>query len=191
MEPASAGPASAPFTAASDPPASSIGLGPGVQPAATRSNNTRSRRGFTRSQTLHPAVDVGLPGAANARVIRFRFALVLLAVAGCAVPARTVPLDLDAANPDAEETPARAPLTALTAPSGEDPPAKAAAGEFVCPMHPEVRSATPGTCPKCGMKLVKKQDPAPFVCPMHPEVRSATPGKCPKCGMNLEPGGAP
>jgi FtsP/CotA-like multicopper oxidase with cupredoxin domain len=25
---------------------------------------------------------------------------------------------------------------------------------FVCPMHPEVTSRQPGTCPKCGMKLV-------------------------------------
>src|SRR4051794_33407810 len=25
---------------------------------------------------------------------------------------------------------------------------------FVCPMDPEVRSATPGKCPRCGMKLV-------------------------------------
>lgn len=25
---------------------------------------------------------------------------------------------------------------------------------FVCPMHPDVRVATPGTCPKCGMRLV-------------------------------------
>jgi uncharacterized protein involved in copper resistance len=28
---------------------------------------------------------------------------------------------------------------------------------YVCPMHPEVTSATPGTCPKCGMTLVKKE----------------------------------
>jgi len=30
----------------------------------------------------------------------------------------------------------------------------AAAPAYVCPMHPEVTSAEPGTCPKCGMKLV-------------------------------------
>jgi FtsP/CotA-like multicopper oxidase with cupredoxin domain len=28
------------------------------------------------------------------------------------------------------------------------------ASEYVCPMHPEVVSTEPGTCPKCGMKLV-------------------------------------
>jgi hypothetical protein len=26
---------------------------------------------------------------------------------------------------------------------------------YTCPMHPEVRSATPGNCPKCGMTLVQ------------------------------------
>ncbi len=25
--------------------------------------------------------------------------------------------------------------------------------EYTCPMHPEVRQAGPGTCPKCGMTL--------------------------------------
>src|SRR2546426_332407 len=25
---------------------------------------------------------------------------------------------------------------------------------YTCPMHPEIRSPSPGTCPKCGMKLV-------------------------------------
>lgn len=28
---------------------------------------------------------------------------------------------------------------------------------YVCPMHPEVTSATPASCPKCGMALVKKE----------------------------------
>ena len=27
---------------------------------------------------------------------------------------------------------------------------------YTCPMHPEVQSATPGKCPKCGMDLVLK-----------------------------------
>lgn len=27
------------------------------------------------------------------------------------------------------------------------------AGTYSCPMHPEVRQATPGTCPDCGMAL--------------------------------------
>ncbi len=28
---------------------------------------------------------------------------------------------------------------------------------YTCPMHPEVKSNTPGNCPKCGMALVKKE----------------------------------
>jgi len=28
---------------------------------------------------------------------------------------------------------------------------------YVCPMHPDVIHAKPGICPKCGMKLVKKE----------------------------------
>lgn len=31
-----------------------------------------------------------------------------------------------------------------------------AAASYTCPMHPEVISATPGKCPKCGMTLVPK-----------------------------------
>lgn len=27
---------------------------------------------------------------------------------------------------------------------------------YVCPMHPEVTSDKPGSCPKCGMALVKQ-----------------------------------
>ncbi len=28
--------------------------------------------------------------------------------------------------------------------------------KYTCPMHPEVISDKPGSCPKCGMDLVKK-----------------------------------
>src|SRR5438552_4125940 len=31
---------------------------------------------------------------------------------------------------------------------------------YVCPMHKEVASNTPGNCPKCGMKLVAKKNAA-------------------------------
>ena len=33
------------------------------------------------------------------------------------------------------------------------------AGEYSCPMHPEVKSKTPGSCPKCGMHLKQASKP--------------------------------
>ena len=35
-------------------------------------------------------------------------------------------------------------------------PALQGASLYVCPMHPEVTSATAGDCPKCGMKLERR-----------------------------------
>jgi FtsP/CotA-like multicopper oxidase with cupredoxin domain len=67
----------------------------------------------------------------------------------------------------------------------------APATAYACPMHPDVTSSEPGTCPKCGMQLLpvrtEEETPTSYVCPMHPEVTSSEPGTCPKCGMKLVP----
>lgn len=40
------------------------------------------------------------------------------------------------------------------------PAAPSPAGQlYSCPMHPEVEQASPGSCPKCGMTLVRRTDP--------------------------------
>ena len=68
-------------------------------------------------------------------------------------------------------------------------PAAPAGALYTCPMHPEIVSSTPGSCPKCGMALVPvvTAAAAEYTCPMHPEIRSPKPGNCPKCGMALVP----
>jgi P-type Cu+ transporter len=71
------------------------------------------------------------------------------------------------------------------------PPEARAGAIYVCPMDPEVRQATPGPCPKCGMALEPDLS-APlmgveYTCPMHPEIVRDEPGACPICGMALEP----
>lgn len=45
---------------------------------------------------------------------------------------------------------------AARAAGGESAAPPAADGVYVCPMHPEVTSAAPGECPRCGMALVKR-----------------------------------
>lgn len=66
--------------------------------------------------------------------------------------------------------------------------------QYTCPMHPEIRSDRPGSCPKCGMTLealapIPPKSGGVYTCPMHPEIERDGPGSCPKCGMALEPKG--
>jgi P-type Cu+ transporter len=70
-------------------------------------------------------------------------------------------------------------------------PISDATGAYVCPMCPEVRSAKPDACPRCGMALEPEMPVAAtrveYTCPMHPEIVRPGPGNCPICGMALEP----
>src|SRR3954454_5615049 len=56
---------------------------------------------------------------------------------------------------------------------------------YACPMHPDVISEEPASCPKCGMKLLPTA--ATYACPMHAHVVSDEAGRCPECGMKLMP----
>ena len=80
---------------------------------------------------------------------------------------------------------------AHTAKPAAAPEPAPSAGQYTCPMHPEIVQKGPGSCPKCGMALVPivpaARPVAEYTCPMHPEVRSDKPGNCPKCGMALVP----
>ena len=61
--------------------------------------------------------------------------------------------------------------------------------KYSCPMHADVKSDKPGTCPKCGMNLTapkKEGMKMAYCCPMHADVKSDKPGTCPKCGMGLK-----
>ena len=94
----------------------------------------------------------------------------LLLLAGCSTtPPPTAGRAQNPANPAAAESPRPpyAPPQAARQPRtlprrrrtgheqhGSAPGAESQAVAYTCPMHPEVRSAEPGTCPKCGMALV-------------------------------------
>ena len=109
-------------------------------------------------------------------------ALTVLFLTGCA--GNTPPPRFSAVSPADGEAPEAAtppPAPALTGgldTSGPDPAGATAKpgasheghaapahtpvdAEYSCVMHPEVRQASPGSCPKCGMTLGKRQDERP------------------------------
>lgn len=94
-----------------------------------------------------------------ARVLVLVLAVVL--VAGCTpkTPKKAAPATK---APAAQSAVKEAPATAAA-----QPKAQPAAEVWTCPMHPEVREAKAGKCPKCGMDLVKATatTPAPMAMP--------------------------
>ena len=78
-----------------------------------------------------------------------------------------------------------------TLPHTDSPSTPSSASAYICPMCPEVRSAGPAACPRCGMALERETPLATtrveYTCPMHPEIVRSGPGHCPICGMALEP----
>jgi len=48
-------------------------------------------------------------------------------------------------------------MLALASCKHEDPKADTVRTHYTCEMHPEVVTATPGKCPKCGMELTEKK----------------------------------
>jgi hypothetical protein len=81
------------------------------------------------------------------------FCIVLLG--GCALSSPDRPLPAShPANPNAPES-SLSPASQTLAPSASVRPATASlAAAFVCPMHEQVTSDQPGSCPICHMKLV-------------------------------------
>jgi uncharacterized membrane protein len=65
-------------------------------------------------------------------------------------PSRALPVGVGQLAP--HETKPTVPEPVSPTPSGQP------GGSYVCPMHPEVRQAEQGTCPQCGMRLVKEAD---------------------------------
>jgi hypothetical protein len=78
--------------------------------------------------------------------------VLVVGIVGCAdgtLPPRSSD---DPANPNAVEPGAVAHAAASS-------PVASASVVYACPMHPDVTSTNPGTCPKCGMNLVPKTTP--------------------------------
>jgi len=99
--------------------------------------------------------------------------------------------DSDQEKTDAAAVPSGCHTSGGSDTSATNSSTASSAGKYVCPMHPEVVSDHPDSCPKCGMALElampSLETKTIYTCPMHSEIQQDHPGSCPKCGMTLEP----
>jgi hypothetical protein len=96
----------------------------------------------------------------------FAAACAAMLLGGCAGGAGLEPAAADhPANPNAAAAPLAPASTTLAVVPAQSQPAQAAPASgpvvYVCPHHPEVTSTNPDDrCPKCHMKLVRRDGPA-------------------------------
>lgn len=100
-------------------------------------------------------------------IIRFTATALAAGLVSCAsLPDWTGPTPGGPADPNAAVRAYTPPQNPFAAPLAQDmdgaetPDSAAHDMQFECPMHPEVKSAEPGTCPKCGMTLRSITTPA-------------------------------
>lgn len=120
---------------------------------------------------------------------------------------RTVRVRVNLPNPDGHLRPgmfAKAVIRAALGTDGRRVPSPLA-GKWVCPMHPDVAQDGSGTCPLCGMDLLRVPGETPpdahaihgakaelqWACPMACGPPSDAPGECLVCDMELQTVEAP
>jgi Cu+-exporting ATPase len=135
-------------------------------------------RPVQQAQAHDPVCGMEVDPSKAAASVEYQGATFYFCSQGCAAKFRTAAEKYAQNNPNASPSQAQA----KTAPQGE----------YTCPMHPEIKQAGPGNCPKCGMTLESSTALAPakhieYTCPMHPQIVRDVPGNCPICGMALEP----